>query len=111
MALMPATAAYNPRVVWLTSIRLPNGSALSCEPQRLRGSPEAPRFQRQTLPEVDWSMLWLVSCSASLGGGLLHHLHENLCMPSTVDDDLDAILSNRTSGVEVEAEWPNAIDS
>jgi hypothetical protein len=47
----------------------PNGSALSCEPQRLRGSLEAPMFQCQTLPEVDWNELWLVSCSALLGGG------------------------------------------
>ena len=40
--------------------------ALSCEPQRLRGSTEAPRLQCQRLPEVDWNALWLVSCSALL---------------------------------------------
>jgi hypothetical protein len=47
---------------------LPNGPALSCEPQRLRGSPEAPELQCQRLPKVDWNALWLVSCSALLGG-------------------------------------------
>jgi hypothetical protein len=45
--------------------------ALSCEPQRLRGPIEAPKFQCQTVREVDWSTLWLVSCSALLGGRLL----------------------------------------
>ena len=39
------------------------------EPQRLRGSTEAPKFQCQTLPEVDWGALWLVSCNRLLGGG------------------------------------------
>lgn len=43
--------------------------ALSCEPQRLCGSLEAPTFRCQTLPEVGWNALWLVSCSALLGGG------------------------------------------
>jgi hypothetical protein len=44
-------------------LMLPNGSTLSCEPQRLRGSLEAPKFRRHTLTEVDWNALWLVSCN------------------------------------------------
>ncbi len=40
----------------------------SCEPQRLRGPAEAPKFHCQTLPEADWSALWLVSCNRLLGG-------------------------------------------
>jgi hypothetical protein len=39
----------------------------SCEPQRLRGSAEAPKFQCPTLPNVDWKELWLVSCNRLLG--------------------------------------------
>src|SRR5919106_3023189 len=42
--------------------------ALSCEPQRLRGPPEAAKLRFQTLPEVAWNALWLVSCSALLDG-------------------------------------------
>jgi hypothetical protein len=38
--------------------------ALSCEPQRLRGLIEAPRFQWHPLPEVDWNALWLGSPAA-----------------------------------------------
>ena len=46
----------------------PNGSALSCEARRLRGSTEAPGLQCERLPKVDRNALWLVSCSAMLGG-------------------------------------------
>jgi len=42
----------------------------SCEPQRLRGPTEALEFQCQTLPEVDWNALWLVSCNRLLDGTL-----------------------------------------
>jgi len=45
----------------------PTDRALNCEPQRLRGPAEAPRFQRQTLPPVDWNALCHVSYSALLG--------------------------------------------
>jgi len=55
---------------WLFT--LPNGSALSCEPQRLRGTPEAPKCRCQTLPEADWNTLWLGSCSALLGGARVY---------------------------------------
>jgi len=41
--------------------------APSCEPQRLRGSPEAPELHCKRLPEVAWNTRWLVSCSAPLG--------------------------------------------
>jgi hypothetical protein len=39
----------------------------SCEPQRLRGATEAPKFQCRTLPKVGWNALWLVSCNRLLG--------------------------------------------
>ncbi len=48
----------------------PNGSGAQLRataPPRLARSAHV---QRQTLPEVDWSALWLVSCSALLGGAL-----------------------------------------
>jgi len=45
----------------------PNGPAFTCEPQRLRGPPEAPELQCQRLAKVDWSGLWVGSCSDSLG--------------------------------------------
>jgi hypothetical protein len=41
----------------------------SCEPQRFRGPSEAPKVQCQTLPEIDWRVLWLVSCNRLLDGG------------------------------------------
>ena len=59
-----------PRVLRHRSSRRPTDRALSCEPQRLRRSIEAPKLQGQTLPEVDWGGLWLVSCSALLGSRL-----------------------------------------
>ena len=46
---------------WLTDV------ALSCEPQRHRGSLEAPKCQCQKATTADWNALWLVSCSALLG--------------------------------------------
>ena len=55
---------------------MPNRSALSCEPQRLLGSPEAPELQCQRLPKVDWNALWLGSCSALLDGALRGGLNE-----------------------------------
>jgi hypothetical protein len=33
-----------------------------------RRTTEAPKFQYQTLPEVDWDALWLGSCNRLLGG-------------------------------------------
>jgi len=45
------------RSVWRTASRF------SCEPLRLRGTAEAPKCQRQTLPEVGWDELWLASCN------------------------------------------------
>lgn len=53
----------------------PNESALGCEPQCLRGSFEAPKCQRQTLPWGDWNALWLVSCGALLGSAPLRLSH------------------------------------
>jgi hypothetical protein len=42
---------------------LPNGPALSCEPQRLRGSLEEPEFDAKTVPWIDWNELLGVSCN------------------------------------------------
>jgi hypothetical protein len=50
------------------SRRRPTDWRFSCEPQRLRGPTEAPKFQSQTLPDVDWNALWLVSCNRLLDG-------------------------------------------
>jgi len=47
-----------------------------CEPERLRGPTEAPKFQCPTLPEVDWSVLWLGSCNNSLDDGRAELLGE-----------------------------------
>ena len=43
--------------------------ALSCRARRPRPL-EAPKVRCQTLPKLDWSALWAVSCSALLGSGL-----------------------------------------
>ena len=55
-----------------------NGWALSCEPQRLRGSLEAPECDAKTVSRTDWNTLWLVSCSALLGGGLIQSIRHSL---------------------------------
>jgi len=72
----------------------PNDWRFSCEPQRLRGPTEAPKFQCQTLPEVDWNVLWLVSCNRLLGSrrvlpARLYRIRtfcEGLCMVALAAD-------------------------
>jgi hypothetical protein len=61
----PATARNRSTSTWPWNetqeenfVSLPNGLALSCEPQRLRGPLEAPKLQCQTLPNVERSSLW-----------------------------------------------------
>jgi len=56
------------RILARLSVR-PTDWALSGEPQRLRGSLEAPKPPCSTLPEVHWNALWLVSRSSLLGSG------------------------------------------
>src|SRR5919106_1465902 len=64
--------------------------ALSCEPQRLRGPPEAAKLRFQTLPEVAWNALWLVSCSALLNSIRLRRIAEGtvarVCPPLPARD-------------------------
>ena len=45
----------------------PNGLAVQLRATGLRDPTEAPEFQCQTLPKVDWNALWLVSCNRLLG--------------------------------------------
>ncbi len=51
------------RVRFSDDSRRPTDWRFSCEPQRLRGPTEAPKSRCQTLPELDWNALWLVSCN------------------------------------------------
>ena len=86
----------------------PNGPALSCEPQRLRGSLEAPEFQCQTLPEVDWNALWLGSCSALLDGALRGGWNEmSKTAQKVLDEALRLELSDRA---ELAAELLASLD-
>lgn len=92
----------------MTGDGVSNGSALSCEPQRLRGSTEAPELQCQMLPEVDWKALWPVSCSALLDGVLRRRLNEMSKMGQKVlDEALQLELSERA---ELAAELLASLD-
>jgi hypothetical protein len=59
---------------------LPNKALQTDEPQRLRGPLEAPKFQCQTLPKVDWNALWLAAERRSVGqrGSTLTRIHEKV---------------------------------
>ena len=128
----PRNARARPRLRWrevlrderLTAKGVSNGSALSCEPQRLRGSPEAPELQCQRLPKVDWRALWLVGCSALLDGALRGGLNEmSKTTQKVLGEALRLELSERAElaaellasldgepDEEVEAAWAAEID-
>ena len=72
----------------------------SCEAQRLRGPAEAPRFQGQTLPKVDWNALWLVSCNRLLDGGLIIGIRG----PVDIEANDQAPLGQRASETRRELE-------
>jgi len=74
----------------------------SCEPQRLCGPAEAPRFQCQTLPEVDWDALWLVSCNRLLGGGRVNAERRD----QQANEQHGRVEKRGQNGGEVEAETP-----
>jgi len=82
--------------------------ALSCEPKRLLGSPEAPELQCQRLPKADWNALWLASCSAVLDGAIRGSLNEMSKMGRKVlDEALQLELSERA---ELAAELLASLD-
>jgi len=62
-------------------------------------------------PCPDRGQLFGVSCSALLGCGLLDHLHPQPAVSRPVDEDFDAVLTQRVAGVKVEAEGANAVDA
>jgi hypothetical protein len=45
-----------------------------------------------------------------LGCGLLDHLHPHLALAYPVDEDFDAVLTERVTGIKVEAEGADSID-
>ena len=68
-AAAPTTSPIAPIASQFINLVLPsNGTAAQLRATAPLQLDRSDHVRRQTLPEVDWNALWLVSCSGLLGG-------------------------------------------